>query len=93
MSTLSNPSNVESHPQVKAVFDDIRQTRQSDFVNNMWRYLAFDPDLLESTWQEVKAVMATPSALDPLNQRNDLYRGISHHCLQLLYSFTYSISH
>ena len=68
MSTLSNPSNVESHPQVKAVFDDIRQTRQCDFVNNMWRYLAFDPDLLESTWREVKAVMATPSALDPLTK-------------------------
>ena len=65
MSTLPVPSNVESNPQVKAVFDDIRQTRQSDFVNNMWRYLAFDPDLLESTWREVKAVMATPSALDP----------------------------
>jgi AhpD family alkylhydroperoxidase len=34
----------------------------------MWRYLAFDPDLLESTWREVKAVMATPSALDPLTK-------------------------
>ncbi len=32
----------------------------------MWRYLAFDPALLESTWAEVKAVMATPSTLDPL---------------------------
>jgi DNA helicase-2/ATP-dependent DNA helicase PcrA len=27
------------------VFDDIRATRKSDFVNNMWRYLAFDPAL------------------------------------------------
>jgi len=68
MSTLSVPENIENHPRVKAVFDDIRQTRQSDFVNNMWRYIAFDPDLLESTWREVKAVMATPSALDPLTK-------------------------
>ena len=68
MSTLSLPTNIESNPKVKAVFDDIRQTRQSDFINNMWRYLAFDPELLESTWREVKAVMASPSALDPLTK-------------------------
>ena len=68
MSTLSVSKNIENHPRVKAVFDDIRQTRQTDFVNNMWRYLAFDPDLLESTWREVKAVMVTPSALDPLTK-------------------------
>ena len=68
MSTLSLPANIESNPKVKAVFDDIRQTRQSDFINNMWHYLAFDPDLLESTWREVKAVMASPSSLDPLTK-------------------------
>ena len=68
MSTLSVSENIENHPRVKAVLDDIRQTRQTDFVNNMWRYLAFDPDLLESTWREVKAVMVTPSALDPLTK-------------------------
>ena len=68
MSTLSLSSNIESNPKVKAVFDDIRQTRQSDFINNMWRYLAFNPDLLESTWHEVKAVMASPSSLDPLTK-------------------------
>lgn len=68
MSTLALPTNIESNPKVKAVFDDIRQTRQSDFINNMWHYLAFDPDLLESTWREVKAVMASPSSLDPLTK-------------------------
>lgn len=66
MSTVSPPGNIEADPRVKAVFDDIRATRKSDFVNNMWRYLAFDPALLEATWAEVKSVMATPSALDPL---------------------------
>ena len=68
MSTLALSPTIESNPKVKAVFDDIRQTRQSDFINNMWRYLAFDPDLLESTWHEVKAVMASPSSLDPLTK-------------------------
>lgn len=66
MSTIRPAADLEADPRVKAVFDDIRATRKSDFINNMWPYLAFDPALLESTWREVKAVMATPSALDPL---------------------------
>jgi AhpD family alkylhydroperoxidase len=68
MSTTKPPANPEADPRVKAVFDDIRATRKSDFVNNLWRHLAFDPALLERTWSEVKAVMATPSALDPLTK-------------------------
>lgn len=65
MATVTPPKDPESDPRVKVVFDDIRATRGSDFINNIWRYLAFDADLLEATWAEVKAVMATPSALEP----------------------------
>jgi AhpD family alkylhydroperoxidase len=68
MATLKQPENPEADPRVKAVFDDIRATRKSDFVNNLWRALAFDPELLERTWSEVKRVMATPSQLDPLTK-------------------------
>ena len=66
MSTVAPVPDPEQNPRIKAVFDDIRATRKSDFINNMWLYLAFDADLLERTWNEVKSVMATPSALDPL---------------------------
>ncbi len=65
MSTVTPPADPEADPRVKTVFDDIRATRGSDFVNNVWRWLAFDAALLEETWAGVKAVMATPSALDP----------------------------
>ena len=68
MSTISPPSNPEENPRLKAVFDDIRATRGSDFINNLWYYLAFDPALLEATWRDVKAVMATPSSLDPMTK-------------------------
>ena len=64
MATVSPPADPESDPRVRAVFDDIRATRGSDFVNNLWRYLAFDPPLLEEVWGEVKAVMATETLLD-----------------------------
>ncbi|MEC8744978.1 MAG: carboxymuconolactone decarboxylase family protein [Pseudomonadota bacterium] len=68
MSTLSCPKNPEEDPRVKAVFDDIRSTRGSNFINNLWHYLAFDPALLETTWRDVKTVMATPSSLDPMTK-------------------------
>ncbi len=64
MSTVKRPEEPEVDARVKAVFDDIRQTRGSEFVNALWSYLAFDPELLEQVWRDVKAVMATPSALD-----------------------------
>lgn len=68
MSTVKRLADAEANPRVKAVFDDIRATRKSDFINNFWLYLAFDPALLEETWQGVKSVMAVPSALDPLTK-------------------------
>src|ERR1700733_9795394 len=55
-------------PAVKAVFEDIRATRKSDFINNFWRALANQPDLLERTWASVKRVMIEPGALDPLTK-------------------------
>lgn len=52
-------------PRVQAVFDDIRRTRGTDYVNHIWRALANDPAQLELTWAQVKQVMG-PGALDPL---------------------------
>ena len=68
MTTVRPLAEPEADPRVKAVFDDIRATRKTDFVNNLWRALAFDPALLEGTWAEVKRLMATPSLLDPLTK-------------------------
>ena len=68
MATIPLPTDPEADPRVKAVFDDIRATRKTEFVNNLWRALAFDPDLLQRTWAEVKGLMATPTQLDPLTK-------------------------
>lgn len=68
MSTVKPPADPEADARVRAVFDDIRATRKTDFINNLWRALAFDPALLENTWGEVKALMATPTQLDPLTK-------------------------
>jgi AhpD family alkylhydroperoxidase len=65
---LWTDAEAETHPRVKAVFDDIRATRKTDFVNNFWRGLANQPALLERTWSSVKQVMAPSGALDPLTK-------------------------
>jgi AhpD family alkylhydroperoxidase len=64
MATVRLLSDDQLSPQAKAVFDDIRATRQTDFVNNFWRALAHDPATLKRTWESIKEVMG-PGALDP----------------------------
>ncbi len=51
----------------RTVFDDIRASRGTDHINNIWRALANDPAQLEATWSDVKRVM-TPGALDALTK-------------------------
>ena len=65
----------DASPEVRAVYDDIMETRQVDWVNNFWKALAVDPASLRRTWESVKAVMA-PGALDPLT-KEILYVAIS----------------
>ena len=76
MATTRILSDDELSPEATAVFDDIRATRGSDFVNNIWRALAFDPPLLKRTWEGLKAVMATPGALDQ-KTREMIYIAVS----------------
>ena len=70
MATVPLLTDEELSPEAAAVFDDIRATRGSDFVNNIWRGLANDPQALKVTWERVKAVMAEgrEGGLDPLTK-------------------------
>ncbi|MEP6067326.1 MAG: carboxymuconolactone decarboxylase family protein [Paracoccaceae bacterium] len=65
MGTVPLISDEDASTEVLAVFDDIRQTRGTDFINNFWRALANDSALLKATWDRLKTVMG-PGELDPL---------------------------
>ncbi len=67
MATLGLIEYEAAGAEVRAVYDDIMATRQTDRVNNFWKAIAHDPALLRRTWQSVKEVMA-PGALDPLTK-------------------------
>jgi AhpD family alkylhydroperoxidase len=57
----------DASARVRAVFDDIKRTRQVEDVNNFWKYLAHDPATLERTWASLKQIMA-PGALNALTK-------------------------
>lgn len=67
MATVKPLTDAEAAPEARAVFDDIRKTRNSDFVNNAWRAQANHPAMLKRNWEHAKATMA-PGALDPLTK-------------------------
>lgn len=56
----------DASAEVRAVYDDIRTVRQTDYINNFWKALAHDPATLRRTWESVKQIMGPGGALDPL---------------------------
>ena len=67
MATMPMIEYEDAPPAVRAVYDDIMQTRQVDWINNFWKVLANHPPTLKRTWESIKEVMA-PGALDPLTK-------------------------
>src|SRR5262245_50820409 len=65
MGHLNAIEYADASPDVRAVYDDIKATRNVADVNNFWKYLAHDPKTLRRTWESLKEVMA-PGVLDPL---------------------------
>jgi AhpD family alkylhydroperoxidase len=65
MPTCGQIEYENASPEVRAVYDDILTTRQTDYINNFWKALAHDPALLRRTWEMVKDVMQ-PGTLHPL---------------------------
>ena len=67
MATVSPIEYEDASPQVRAVYDDIRAQRKTDYINNFWKALAHNPAQLQRTWDQIKSVMAA-GALDPLTK-------------------------
>ena len=74
----------DATPEVRAVYDDIMATRKIDWINNFWKAIAHDPQLLKRTWESLKEIMG-PGAIDPLTKEL-LYIAVSvtnncHYCI------------
>jgi AhpD family alkylhydroperoxidase len=55
----------DAAPEVRAVYDAIKQARGVPDVNNFWKALAVHPPTLRRTWDSLREVMG-PGVLDPL---------------------------
>ena len=67
MATVALIEYEDASPEVRAVYDDIREVRQTDFINNFWKGLANNPAQLRRTWEQIKTVMA-PGAIDAMTK-------------------------
>ena len=76
MSTVVLISDEAASGKVMAVYDDIRQTRGTDFINNFWRALAVNPALLKSTWFHLKSIMTVEGEIDA-KTREMIYIAVS----------------
>ena len=82
----------DASSDVRAIFDEIKQAREVNDVNNFWKYLANDPVTLRRTWTSLKEIMG-PGALDSLTKEL-IYIAVSatNNCAYCIRSYTASAS-
>jgi len=90
MSTIKKTTREEDQ-LVKETFRDIRDTRNTDYIGNFWKYLAFDPSLLKEVWSDVKNLMIKETLIDK-KTKEMIYMAVSitNNCSYCTHSHTAS---
>jgi AhpD family alkylhydroperoxidase len=55
----------DASPEVRAVYDDIMETRKLRWIANFWKVIAQDPATLKRTWESMKQTMGE-GEIDPM---------------------------
>ena len=58
----------EATGKVKALYDEIKANLGTDFVPNLYKAMASNPDYLEANWRRDKVVMSESGRLDRLTK-------------------------
>ena len=90
MSTIKKTTK-ENDQLVKETYQDIRDTRNTDYIRNFWKYLAFDPSLLKEVWSDVKNLMTKETLIDK-KTKEMIYMAVSitNNCSYCIHSHTAS---
>ena len=90
MSTIKKITK-EDDQVVKETYKDIRDTRNTDYIGNFWKYLAFDPSLLKEVWSDVKNLMTKETLIDK-KTKEMIYMAVSitNNCSYCIHSHTAS---
>ena len=68
MASVALVAEEEATGKVKALYEEIKAEHGIDFVPNLYRAMASNPDYLEANWRRVKAIMSDPGTLDPMTK-------------------------
>ena len=90
MSTIKKTTK-EDDQAVKETYQDIRDTRNTNYIGNFWKYLAFDPSLLKEVWSDVKNLMTKETLIDK-KSKEMIYMAVSitNNCSYCIHSHTAS---
>lgn len=90
MATVTLIEYEDATPEVKAIYDDIRAVRKTDFINNFWKAMAHHPAMMKRIWNSVKEVMA-PGEVDAVTKEM-IYIAVSiaNNCDYCIHSHTAS---
>lgn len=90
MSTIKKIAD-ENDQLVKETYQDIRDTRNTQYIGNFWKYLAFNPSLLKEVWTEVKNLMTKETLIDK-KMKEMIYMAVSitNNCSYCTHSHTAS---
>jgi len=90
MSTIKKTIK-EDDQLVKETYQDIRDIRNTDYIGNFWKYLAFDPSLLKEVWSDVKNLMTKETLIDK-KTKEMIYMAVSitNNCSYCTHSHTAS---
>jgi len=90
MSTIKKTTE-ENDQLVKETYQDIRETRKTEYIGNFWKYLAFDPSLLKEVWTDVKNAMTKETLIDK-KTKEMIYMAVSitNNCSYCTHSHTAS---
>ena len=67
MATVTMVEENSATGEVREVYDDIKKTREINYIPNIWKTLATHPPTLKRIWLGIKSVMAA-GRLDPLTK-------------------------
>ena len=56
--------------KVKTVYEDIKKTLGIDFIPNMYKAMANNPEYLEASWNKIQAIMSNSGKID--NKTKDI---------------------
>ena len=86
MTTVTSKNSLLSHK----VFDDIKKTRNTNYINNFWKDLSHNDEELHNTWSELKSVMSEGEI--PYLYKEMIYVAVSiiNNCNYCIHSHTYA---